>query len=226
MTSPESAPPGQPPSFGQPPPPGHAAVPPGMPGPYGAPPPVVRAAVPPAPLLRPVPPGPGVRPPFVAPPVQKAGGTLAIGLVLGGFALLLCLVGGGIGIGATLISAFQDTDEEARAAAAAYLDAIAEERYSEAYQMTCKPFREQVDEQEFVSTKQQDARIVDYQLSTMTAYEDKFMVPATVSLDGGGEVRVGLLLAREPVEGSGSGRDAETEFRVCGEVENPAPMPS
>ncbi|MGH3646134.1 MAG: hypothetical protein ACRDTM_03005, partial [Micromonosporaceae bacterium] len=169
---------------------------------------------------------PGVQPPFAAPPVQKAGGTLALGLILSGFAVLLCLVGGGIGIGYAVFSAFQDTDEEARTAAAAYLDAIRDGQFAEAYQMTCEPFRKEVDEQEFVATKQRGARIVEYELSTMVGHEAGVMVPARISLEGGEELTLGLVLTRERVEGSGRGADAETEFRVCGEVENPTPVPS
>lgn len=187
--------------------------------------PIQGVPAPGAPVVPPVPAGPGVRPPFAAPPVQKAGGTLALGLILGGFAVLLCLVGGGIGIGVAVFSAFQDTDREARAAAGAYLDAIAEERYADAYQMTCTPFRKEVDEQEFVATKQRGARIVDYELSSMVGHEAGVMVPARISLEGGDELTLGLVLAREPVDGA-SGEDAKTEFRVCGEVKDPGPLPS
>ncbi|MGH3735890.1 MAG: hypothetical protein ACRDT6_09755 [Micromonosporaceae bacterium] len=191
-------------------------------------PPPVGAAQPYAPAPPPVPPvptGPGVRPPFAAPPVQKAGGTLALWLIFSGLVMVLCLLGGGVGIGFAVYAAFQDTDQEARAVAGAYLDALSEERFEDAYQMTCKPLREKIGKDEFVRTKQRDPQIVDYELDTMLGYEAGVMVPARIELAGGDRLTIGLVLVREPV-GAGEGADAKTEFRICGEEENPNPGPS
>ncbi|MGH3727606.1 MAG: hypothetical protein ACRDTU_02520 [Micromonosporaceae bacterium] len=148
-------------------------------------------------------------------------------MILGGFTLLLCLVGGGVGAGGAVISAFNETDREARAVAADYLGAIADERFSDAYRMTCKPLRREIDEQEFTDRKRQNARIVDYEISTIQAMQDgRFLVPAELELESGNRERIGLVMAREPVGSARTGPDAKSEFRVCGEVENPAPAPS
>jgi hypothetical protein len=167
-----------------------------------------------------------VQPPFAAPPVQKEGGKLALGLIIGGVVMLLCLVGGGIGLGGAVYSAFRETDREAKAAAGEYLDAIREQRYSDAYEMTCKPLRRKVDEGEFTASKQRDDKIVDYQLSQVQALDGQLVVPAKLQLENGDETRIGVVMVREVIPGSGKGPRAKSRFRVCGEVENPAPAPS
>ncbi len=214
---------GQPPAYQSPgaPPVGYAPVAPRFGGPPQPPP------QPPAPVRQSVPPGPGVQPPFAAPPVQKEGGTLALTLIIGSVVMVLCLVGGGIGLGSAVYSAFRETDREAKAAAGQYLDAIREQRYSDAYKMTCKPLRRKVDESEFTATKQRDGRIVDYELAQVEALQDgRLVVPATLQLESGDKTRIGVVMVREVVSGSGKGPRAKSRFRVCGEVGNPAPAPS
>ncbi len=165
--------------------------------------------------------------PFAAPPVQKEGGTLALTLIIGSVVMVLCLVGGGIGLGSAVYSAFRETDREAKAAAGQYLDAIREQRYSDAYKMTCKPLRRKVDESEFTATKQRDGKIVDYELAQVEALQDgRLVVPATLQLESGDKTRIGVVMVREVVSGSGKGPRAKSRFRVCGEVGNPAPAPS
>src|SRR6266545_250022 len=209
---------GQPPAYQSP---GAPPVAPRFGGPPQPPP------QPPAPVRQSVPPGPGVQPPFAAPPVQKEGGTLALTLIIGSVVMVLCLVGGGIGLGSAVYSAFRETDREAKAAAGQYLDAIREQRYSDAYKMTCKPLRRKVDESEFTATKQRGGRIVDYELAQVEALQDgRLVVPATLQLESGDKTRIGVVMVREVVSGSGKGPRAKSRFRVCGEVGNPAPAPS
>jgi hypothetical protein len=166
-----------------------------------------------------------VQPPFAAPPVQKEAGTLALSLVIGSIVMLLCLVGGGIGLGGVVYTAFRETDREAKAVAGLYLDAIREQRYADAYQLTCKPLRQKVGEREFIATKERNSRVVDYELAQVEALQDgRLVVPATLQLEGGNRVRIGVVVVREVI--SGQGPRAKSRFLVCGEVENPAPAPS
>lgn len=181
----------------------------------------------PRPAVPPVLPGPGVRPPFAAPPVRKEAGTLALGMIIGGLVLLLCLVGGGVVLGGTVISAMRETEQQATATAAEYLDAIVDQRYADAYQMTCRSFRKKVDEQEYVTTKQRGEQLVGYELQPIASTRaGKLVVPATLRRVSGPPDTVALVMAWETVEGSDDGVDDELRVRVCGEVANPVPAPS
>lgn len=220
MTAPESgAAPGQPYAV-----PGVPSVPPQV-----QPLPAVQASlavVAPRPAVPPVPPGPGLRPPFAAPPVRKEAGTLTLWLLLGGFALLACMVGGGIGLGGALSTAMRETEEQATTAATEYLEALVDGRYVEAYQMTCAPFRKKVDQQEYVTDKQRAGPLVDYELGTIAATrEGRLMVPVTLVSDAG-ESNIGLVMAWEAADGSTDSRERDLTVRVCGEVAIPAPAPS
>lgn len=222
MTAPESgAAPGQPyavPGAGL-----HPVRPPAQPLPPVQAPPAVVA---PRPAVPPVPPGPGLRPPFAAPPVRKEAGTVTLWLLLGGFALLACMVGGGIGLGGALTTAMRETEKQATTAATEYLDALVDGRYVEAYQMTCGPFRKKVAQQEYVTDKQRVGPLVDYELGTIAATrEGQLMVPVTLVSDTG-ESNIGLVMAWEPVDGSTDSRERDLTVRVCGEVAIPAPGPS
>jgi hypothetical protein len=170
-----------------------------------------------------------VRPPFAAPPVRKEAGTLTLGLLLGGFALLLCMVGGGIGLGGAFATAMRETEEQATAAATEYLNALVDGRFVDAYQMTCGPFREKVPQQEYVTDKQRSAPVVDYDLRPITATrEGQLVVPVRLVSERGASDTIGLVMAWEPADGStgDQGRGRELAVRVCGEVANPAPAPS
>lgn len=175
----------------------------------------------------PVPPGSGVRPPFVAPPVRKEAGTLALGLILGGLVLLLCLVGGGIGLGGAVYTAMRETEEQVTVAATDYLDALVAERYADAYQMTCGLFRKKVPQQEYVTDKRRGVRLADYELRPITATQNgKLMVPVAVVSENGVWNTMGLVMVWEPADGSRDRGQQELRVRVCGEVDNPTPAPS
>jgi hypothetical protein len=81
--------------------------------------------------------GPGVYPPFPAPPVEGRGKRIGWGIGIAiGVVLLVC--GGGtaalIGFGISAQGAYQ---ERAHAAVSAYLNALREGKYDEAYKQLC-----------------------------------------------------------------------------------------
>ena len=190
----------------------------------------VSAAQPPATIqprrsVPPVPPGPGVQPPFAAPPIRKEAGTLAVAFIVGGLVLLLCMAGGGIGLGAAVYTATVKTEEQVMAAATEYLEALVDKRYGDAYRMTCDTFREKVSQQEYV-TEKRGVPLDGYKLRSITPTRDgRLMVQAEVRSGNGISRTVGLVMAWEPADGS-SGRGEELRVRVCGEVDNPVPAPS
>ena len=171
----------------------------------------------------PVPKGPGVRPPFAAPPQRRQGGKLAAWLIGGGLVLLLCLVGGGIGVGGALVSAFHETEQEAQQVAGDYLEAVSEHRYDDAYAMTCRKVTEESFAEE-VEDRYED--LVSYQLGGLTVLEDgRPVIVATLDSADGESTTIGLVMARERVPGSGEGPDAEYVFRVCGAVDQLPSVP-
>lgn len=188
----------------------------------------------------PVPAGPGVRPPFAAPPVRKEPGKLALWLILTGIGALLCVVAGGVGFGGALISAFNDTDREARQAVSKYLNALRDEQYADAYRMTCRAHRKEVSEASFVANKREAGQINQYRLSTIQPAEVQsspgaepetaYVVPAQVRFDDGSVTNLDILVVREPLKDPKPGQDAadaDFGFRVCGEQpRQPGPTPT
>ena len=173
----------------------------------------------------PVPPGPGVQPPFAAPPMRKEAGTLAVAFIVGGLVLLLCLAGGGIGLGTAVYTATVKTEEQVTAAATAYLEALVDERYGDAYRMTCDTFRRKVPQQEYV-TEKRGVPLDGYNLRSITPTRDgRLMVQAEVRSVNGMSRTLGLVMVWEAADSSG-GRGEELRVRVCGEVDNPTPAPS
>jgi hypothetical protein len=167
-----------------------------------------------------------VRPPFAAPPVRKEAGTLAVALIIGGLVLLVCLGGGGVGLVAAVVTASVQTEEQVTEAAMDYLDALVDERYADAYQMTCGPFRRKVPRQEYVTDKERGVPLQDYELQMITPTRDgRLMAQAAVVSVNGVWNTIGLVMVWEPTDGSG-GEGGELRVRVCGEVDNPAPAPS
>ncbi|MQA25720.1 MAG: hypothetical protein GEU94_09635 [Micromonosporaceae bacterium] len=186
----------------------------------------------------PVPAGPGVRPPFAAPPVRKEPGKLALWLILGGLGVVVCLVAGGIGLGGALISAYNDTDREARTAVSDYLDALRDEQYGDAYRMTCRAHRKEVSEESFAASKRGAGRLDAYQLDTILPVEapdsdepePAYAVPAELRFDDGSVDYRHFVVVREPLKAPKPGdkaADAEFGFRVCGEqTRRPTPNPT
>src|SRR4051794_15605559 len=103
--------------------PGAVGPPPGFPGPLSPPglpgfpgPPGVPG--PPEPLP---PPGPGVTPPFTAPPSDRDRRGLWLGLGVAAVMLVLCCVGGAVGVGLLAVSTSRQVQTTARATVVRYL---------------------------------------------------------------------------------------------------------
>jgi hypothetical protein len=90
------------------------------------------------------PPGPGAAPPFASPPTDRDKRRMWIGLGVGGLVLLLCVVGGIVGIVVLLVSSTEQAKTQAGQVVAAYLDAVLDDDYDTAHQYLCGPLAAQV----------------------------------------------------------------------------------
>jgi hypothetical protein len=83
------------------------------------------------------PPGPGVAPPFAAPPSDKSRRGLWIGLGVGGLVLVLCCVGGLVGIGVLVVGATDQAKRQATEVVTVYLTALRNGDYRTAHAQYC-----------------------------------------------------------------------------------------
>jgi hypothetical protein len=170
----------------------------GLPGsPGGAPPPAGPGAAPPA--------GPGVQPPFAAPPIDGDRTRVWVGLGVGAGLLALCCVGGAAGLGGLMVTAVEAINEQARATAKQYLDALVDEDYPAAYRVLCDA------EQDRLSPEDLRARFSSDRVTSYRIYQPRVtstvVVPVDVAFDDGDRGTWRLLLER----------DSDTdEFEVCG----------
>jgi hypothetical protein len=176
---------------------------PGSHGPDPIDPSIVGVVPPPAP---PPPAGPGVQPPFAAPPTEGDQRRVWIGLGVGGLAVLLCCIGGVIGIAALLLTSVQAIDEQARATVRHYLDAIQAHEYDDAYGLLCDAAQNQESRDEFAQRISSEPDIASYQLE-QTQVAEQVIVPADVQYAGGERESINFVLAQDRDTG---------QFEVCG----------
>lgn len=154
------------------------------------------------------PPGPGVVPPFAAPPVEGRSSRLWVGLGVGGAIALLCCGGGVaalIGFGVVSQRAF---DEQARTVIGAYLDAVNEGEYGQAYAMLCEQEQDDESRADFERRVAGEPRIASYEVGSLQL--DAATVPVQVRYADGGAGTLQVTL----VQDSGTG-----QFEVCGVAE-------
>jgi hypothetical protein len=77
--------------------------------------------------------GPGVAPPFAVPPRDRDSKRLWIGLGIGGLILVLCCAGGIAGIGVLAAGGDSIARSQATSVVRTFLEAIKQEKYSDAY---------------------------------------------------------------------------------------------
>lgn len=179
---------------------GAPAVPPPAPG---APPP----AAPGGPGPVPVPPGPGVQPPFAAPPVEGRTARLWLGLAAAGLAVVLCCGGGLVSVVGLVITIPAAISEQAHSAVADYLQAVAAERYDDAYQLLCDDLQRRDSLGEFTDRVAAEPKVTEYELHPAVFTDDEVTVPADLTYTDGARARVSYLMAQE---------DGTGELKVCG----------
>src|SRR5689334_21469307 len=95
------------------------------------------------------PPGPGVASPFAAPPRDRDNKRLWISLGVGGAVLLLCCVGGILGIGILASGSEDIVKSQATAVVTTYLEGLEKQNYRVAYDQLCNDITRQMSFAEF-----------------------------------------------------------------------------
>jgi hypothetical protein len=132
------------------------------------------------------PPGPGAAPPFAAPPTDKNRRGLWIGLITGGLLLVLCCVGGVVGIGVLVVGSTEQAKNQAEATVAAYLDAVQAEDWDTAHQQLCSGLAAQISPSQLASREQRQP-FTSYRLDEATLSESVDVVAHLTT--SAGEVR-------------------------------------
>jgi len=151
------------------------------------------------------PPGPGVQPPFAAPPTEGDRRRLWLGLGAGGLALLLCCVGGLVGVGALLVTNVQAVNEQAQKTVTNYLQALRSEEYADAYDLLCDSAQRAESQDEFEQRVAREPRIAWFEVAE-PQFVDQVIVPAEVRFADGDVDTLRFVLKQ----------DRTGTFEVCG----------
>ena len=90
----------------------------------------------------PAPQGPGVVPPFTAPPTDRDNRSLLISLGVSALLLVVCCVGGLVGVGVLFAGGVQEAKAQAQSTVDQYLTALRRSDYRGAYQLLCQDLTE------------------------------------------------------------------------------------
>ncbi|HEX6967548.1 MAG TPA: hypothetical protein VF174_01790 [Micromonosporaceae bacterium] len=173
-----------------------------IPGPAGSPPPAVPLGGPPAPGPDvPSPPaGPGVRPPFAAPPIEGRATRLWLGISTALLAVVLICGGGGTLLIGLNIVAGRALQEQARVVVGDYLDAVSQDRFTDAYALLCDERQQQESRPAFERRVRAEPEIVDYRVGEPRISGQTELVvdtPVEVTYPGGGRDTLEFRLVQD-----------------------------
>lgn len=151
--------------------------------------------------------GPGVTPPFPAPPTDRSRKSLWIGLGIGSIVLVLCCVGGIVGLGALVISTTNEFKADATEVTTQYLDALVARDYDGAYALLCSAITQRQTRAEFAAARRDAAHPRSYELEEPIVGDTSVTVPAYVRYDDGQERAERYRLVFEETAGP---------LRMCG----------
>jgi hypothetical protein len=138
------------------------------------------------------PPGPGVAPPFAVPPRDRDSKRLWIGLGIGGLLFVLCCAGGIAGIGVLAAGGDSIAKSQASSVVRTFLEAIREEKYSDAYAELCDQITESVTLADFERAYGAD-KLESYVVGAVDA-TDTITVDATLTWHDRGAVEASYRL--------------------------------
>lgn len=153
----------------------------------------------------PPPPGPGVTPPFVAPPSEGRNARMWLSLGIAGLAAVLCCGAGGTALVGLVITQAESLNEQADTIVGDYFDALAQQRYPDAYKLLCNDLQRGESEAEFAARVSREPRVTSYQVGDVNLTD--LTVPADVTYATGGRDRLEITLAQDGSTG---------QFEVCG----------
>ncbi len=145
------------------------------------------------------PPGPGAAPPFAAPPTEGGRSRLWLGLGVGALAVLICCGGGGAAVVGLAVSNVQAVEEQGRAVADDYYQALVEKDWSKAYDQLCDDTQRRESRQEFEQRVATEPQISGYRVGKVDA--QTLTVPVDVTLAGGKREHQTVTLAPDQQTG-------------------------
>ncbi|MBN1172472.1 MAG: hypothetical protein JXA67_09890 [Micromonosporaceae bacterium] len=150
-----------------------------------------------------------MHPPFAAPPAQRDAKRLWIGLGAGALVMVLCCVGGLVGLGFLYAGSVQEADFNARQLVIQYLEALQDRDYPAAYRLLCDDLTDDRSLQTFSRIERQDP-VVGFSVAEDVGSDPEnsadLLVDANVSYSRRGVV-VRQYVVRNALEG----------MTVCGE---------
>jgi hypothetical protein len=147
--------------------------------------------------------GPGVAPPFAAPPRDRDNKRLWIGLGVGGLVLALCCVGGVLGIGVIASGSEDLVRGQATSVVRTYLEALAEQSYTDAYDQLCGKITQNLSRRDF-EVQVGQPRVTQYSIGAVEV-TTPIIVNATVTQAG-----------RNPVAHRYEIVQSGTALQICG----------
>lgn len=129
-----------------------------------------------------------------------------LGLGAGGLALVLCCIGGLVGIGGLMVTTVQAINEQAQKTVGSYLDALRAEEYDDAYDLLCDSVQGEESKEEFASRVASEPRVASFQLSD-PEIANRIIVPARIQFADGDADTLRFVLERDNQTGT---------FEVCG----------
>jgi hypothetical protein len=153
----------------------------------------------------PAPRGPGVTPPFTVPPTDRDSRSVWIGLGVTALVLVLCCVGGLVGVGVLFAGGVREAKTQARQTVEEYLGALRRSDYRGAYHLLCESRTQDESLATFTRRSQQDP-VTGFTTGAVTDANSELVVAATVQYTRqGSQPREYLVQA------------AFGEYTVCGE---------
>ncbi len=142
----------------------------------------------------------------MAPPTDgaKRRRWIAAGLA-SAFVVVVC-VGGLIGLGGLVVLGTQVVRDEASTAVTNYLTAVKDADYAHAYTLLCAQLKARNSEDEFVHTKQNQARVTSFTVGQVEV-SDAIRVPATINYANQTTEAVRFVMAQDQSTGA---------IEVCG----------
>lgn len=152
-----------------------------------------------------------MQPPFPAPPEERDVAKLALSLVVGGLAVVICLVGCVAGLVGVVVWQVNETNKEAKVVVGRFLDAMVDDDTGRAEADVCDDARRA----NFAANLADrfPADLESFQVHNVGDNPDKLVVPATLTFANGSSRDVDFAVTQEL---AGAGSSQQVRYQVCG----------
>jgi hypothetical protein len=148
-----------------------------------------------------------VQAPFAAPPTERDRKRTWISLGIGGAIVLLCCVGGILGIGGLVVAEQRAIPAEARTVVRTYLDGLRDNDYHKSYNVLCSPLKQRESYTEFANRHRAESQVRTYTISDPQPVGSRVLVPTTIQTVDGTGSSVQFTLISDQRSGA---------LRICG----------